>query len=174
MKVFELNSNGDDFRSIDSEKDLDLDMFNGASLKNQWEPFEVFDYNKKKKSDTPNFLISFLVISQKCKEKLENILKDVVEFLPLIHSREKYWVLNVINIQDVIDLEKSIPVRLSSGLITHFEKYEFISENLENQLIFKTPEHDNRINCTDKLKEIIENAGLTGFVFKEIWNSEVK
>lgn len=153
-----------------------FDLFDGRKLKREWSPLKVeFFKSKKKISDSPFLYISFLVINKESIMTLNNYFLDFVELLPLSYqnSVDNYFVVNVINIVDCLDHENSIFSRYDDGRIMLCDKYAFVKEKLIKNHIFKIPEFPRaHIFVSDDFKSAVEDSELTGFIFKEVWNSE--
>ncbi|WP_251862603.1 hypothetical protein [Clostridium sp. Marseille-Q2269] len=112
MKVWELDSdanNYDNFTLCD-ENDWDKLMaygFDGKSIKDTWIPFWVEEIEPIRKGDKPSFSGSLPVFSRKAVEVLKRYLDKNVEILPLSYDKGDYSIINVINVKDCIDIEKS-------------------------------------------------------------------
>ena len=82
--------------------------------------------------------------------------------------------MNIMNVLDLLDAEKSIIKRLSSGKIIDIKKYSFDEKILSiNSNLFQL-HHVSRslIFVNEKTKQLIESAGLEGFIFTQVWDSE--
>lgn len=110
-----------------------------------------------------------VVLSQKAKQVLGNKLKDYVEFLPVTVDGETRYILNVVNVIDVLDREKSIYKIYSDGKVGMCE-HGYLKEPLDNQLIFKVAGFLGRVFITDSLKACIETEQLTGALIREYKN----
>ena len=83
--------------------------------------------------------------------------------------------MNVLNVVDCLDYEKSefeYSPRNSNKIIG-FKKFAFKFDKVIGHHIFKIPETLRAdIFISDELKQKIENSGLKGFKFIEMWDSE--
>lgn len=153
-----------------------LDNIRGQSLIKEWTPFEVFvEGSKKKYRDFPSFLPSAPIVSIEAKNKIESFLEEKVEFLPLIHENHSFFLLNIINVIDCVDQNKSIAEFSKKGKKTNYKKIYFNKELInKNDKIFKIPEFPSKY-CfvSDEFKEFIENSGLHGPDFDLVWDSEI-
>jgi hypothetical protein len=118
------------------------------------------------------------MISRKAKEILEPLICNNVEFLPLIHdiTSEVYYLINVLNTVDAINYNKAVLEKLSTGLIIGFEKYAFLANKVEGQIIFKTflnqRLHSSTVLVSDEFRNKVLENNLKGFEFVEVWDSE--
>jgi len=90
------------------------------------------------------------------------------EFLPIFCEGIPYYLFNVLKQVDetIIDLDKS-EREIEDDIQVGLHKLQFIESKLTNTLVFKT-EYDTFLNiyCGDEFKHLVENAGLTGILFK--------
>ena len=123
--------------------------------------------------DYPHFALP--AISSRAKEVLEKHLEGLVEIFPLDAGKwGTYYFLNIMNVLDVLDTEESTMKMLPSGLILNISKYIFTPEIInQNTRLFKI-ENDKRgpIYINEETKQLIESAGLEGFIFTQVWDSE--
>lgn len=185
MKIYKLSFSSENYEWLQPLTPLtydDLHSFDGRSHIKDWKPIKV----KKMKADkgepknlplgdAPN--ISFApAFSIKAKDALYNLIKNEVEFLDLNCNEGDFCVINITNVLDVIDRDKSIYKTFSDGIrIMRFIKYSFInSSKLRDSHIFKIQEHKygNSSFVSEKFKKCVEDNKLEGFVFEEVWDSE--
>ena len=76
-----------------------------------------------------------------------------------------YKVANVVGIVSGLDLEKSTVVYSRQGNIVEIENMIFDENKLSGHKIFRLKESIMHIVVHKSIKEAIENAGLTGFMF---------
>jgi len=174
MKIYELKNDSDTYKWLETKEDKEAVEFNGLSLVDKWVPWEVTTSKKKRElPDSPALCAGVKVVNDKTKRILENVLQNEVEFLPLNHPSESFWIIHVINVVNAVDYDTAIPFRATPTIITHFKKHGFYEGKLANQWIFKLPEMPlTRIYVTEIFKEVIEQNKLTGFKFEEVWDSE--
>ena len=107
---------------------------------------------------------------------LKNILDESAELICLESLDEKYYLVNILKVIDAIDYENSTLEKLSSGFVIGIEKYVFKEEFLQGQHLFKTLLDDTimatDVFVSDKFKSTVEEAGLVGFKFTEVWNGD--
>lgn len=162
------------FKGYDIEEELDIRFF-GSSLLSNWNTPTIEAYYKKRKiADVSDFSSGAPLFNEKAVSMLEEFLKAKAELLPAYYEGNKYYVVNVINVIDALDYEKSEFVRFDTGAIMYCTKYFFKSEIVENQHIFKIPLCNYiDIFVSDEFKKQVEEFKLKGFIFVEVWNSEV-
>jgi len=117
-----------------------------------------------------------MVISKQALNKLEVILSDGVEVIPLNCDNREYCILNILSILDAVDYDNAEFERLSTGLIVGLEKYSFLLDKIGDNHIFKILVNDvvqeTEIFVSDLFKKCIEEHELSGFKFEEAWDSE--
>lgn len=123
--------------------------------------------------DFPHFALP--AISEKAKNVLENYFEGLVEIFPLdVGKWGTYYFMNIMNVLDVFDTKNSIMTTLPSGIILQIKQYIFKPEiHNFNTRLFKI-ENDKRgpLYVNENTKQLIENAGLEGFIFTQVWDSE--
>lgn len=179
MKIWELGSD-------DNSRELTFDNQNpmpdehpiysridGSLLADKWDPCYVMDYRKGKYTDFPYFCSGLLVFSKPTYDKIGSYIQDQVEYLPLIHAEMEFIAVNVTNLIDCVDKERSVAKRLSSGGLLGYKKVVFIAEKIPaDTMIFRLPESVLRIFVTDRFIELVKKHRLKGFQFTEVWDSE--
>lgn len=140
MKVFKLCANADDYNFFElvNKNDWNFEDFNGTSIIKSWKPFKI---KRSRGKDIPLEIFLQLhllhyMLNSKSKDIFECIFKDKVELLPVEYD-EPYYMINVINMLDALDMDKSEYKRLSSGRIFLCSKYVFKEEVIGNNAIFK-------------------------------------
>ena len=58
----------------------------------------------------------------------------------------------------------------SSGRVSRVKRHAFHPEIVRDQWIFKIPQTPARAFVTDRFVQLVQQAGLTGFDFEEVWN----
>lgn len=147
--------------------------FNGQVIQS-WDTIKVKTANKEKGADQFIFLASSPVFSPKAVGVLQPLLENNTQTLPLTYNDSKeIFIINVIKMIDGLDTNQSVVSRLKNGNIMSIKKAVFKKDRIEGQHIFKL--HDcpkNPIFVSDTFKETVEQAGLKGFRFEEVWNSD--
>lgn len=115
--------------------------------------------------------VSAVVVNQCCFEVIKPLVLKAAQILPAKWEAQKLFVLNVTNVIDCLDHEKSKVKRFAgSGRIMRVEEYAFYREMLKNASIFKIPEEAHtHPYVTDAFKDLIEQNGIKGFQFVPVW-----
>jgi hypothetical protein len=179
MKTYILEAAPDIYQCL--VLSLNEDMFwyrrlTGIPVAQEWPTPQVdiiYQHPKGKwlqASDFPSFTVSHIpVFSTKAVEILGDVLTKNGELLPLNCIDGEYFAYNVLNLVSALDQEKSDIVRFPAGRIMTVRKYALYEDKLADQMIFKIPEIVLlSVFVTDRFKNQIEDAGLTGFCFTEI------
>lgn len=176
MKIWEMSFEVDKYNFFDGDKiKIEKNIhFKGKSLIDVWENIDVDTYYKKKKiPDGIRFTYGAALFNDKALEKLSLYLDGKVEILPFYHEGIKYHVINVLNVIDAVDYDKSVFDRRVDGEIASFSKYVLREEVVKNQHIFKVPVQNTlMIHVSDEFKKCVEDSKLKGFIFEELWDSE--
>lgn len=158
----------------DFEKDKDkLGNFNGNSLKERWSPFSVDIYRKGKGRDFSHILPGILLLTNKSMNILESLIERYVEFLPAENDLLEMTFINVKNVTDSIDYDRSTIDRYSDGEFREFTKIYFIEDKIKDVPIFKIPEKSTRIYVSDEFRDLVLQSKLKGLEFNLIWDSEL-
>jgi hypothetical protein len=112
------------------------------------------------------------LLSRKAKQLFEPLLGDQAQWLAVDFQECEYWMLNVLRLVD-IDEEKSDIHHYPSGGMPLIRHYVFREKDISNEWLFKTNVHTYSVHCTDRVRELVEKEGLTGFWFRPLWDSDV-
>jgi hypothetical protein len=176
MKVWILLNELDGYLNLGYINEDDADQFvfgfKGMEMKECWEPVHLNTYEEGRWSDIP--WNTPPIFSQKAVDALKGLLEGRAEILPLIHSEAQYYAINVINVLDCFDYEKGkVEKDEEYDVIKDIKKYAFKFDKLQDDTIFKIPERKKSvIFITDTFKQRVEESGLAGFRFVEVWDSE--
>lgn len=159
-------------KSTDSEHPIETD-FTGESKLPLWTPPVMFTNKKKKKSDFPSYLSGKPVISGKAKDILEPYLEKEVEFLPLVHPSLEFSIINVTNILDCVDYNRSVMKLTSKGTFAGYINLVFdFSKIPDDTYILKIKETATFCEfVTEAFKDLVELHGLKGLDFSEVYDS---
>lgn len=118
--------------------------------------------------------VSAVVVNERCFRLLKPYLQGAAQVLPARYKDQELFVLNVTEIRDCLDLEKSKVKRFqTSGRIMRIEEYAFRKELLPGAFLFKIPqEAHTRPYVTDTFKDLIEQTGIRGFRFVPVWQDQ--
>ena len=126
-----------------------LNSFNGTSKLSNWSSLHYHKMDVKDKRPLPDFIDGIVpACNEKAKSIIEQLCYRCVEFLPCTvgENSEKYYLLNIINVENCIDYQKSTYEKIKSNneiaYFTHIEligKFNFSNETfkqviLENKL----------------------------------------
>jgi len=141
MQVWEMTNVSDKFHSLilteQSEENYSYlrGEFEGHRIEKPWYPPSL-KYLKKRanKSDAPKcWDINAPIFSERAVTALANFLENTSQLLPLEHEKEKFYAINVLNIVDGFDKQKSKIKYFNSGKIMNIEEYFFYCDKIENQ-----------------------------------------
>ncbi|AQS08701.1 hypothetical protein CLOBY_08110 [Clostridium saccharobutylicum] len=153
-------------------------LVNDYALKEQWPKIEIKVNHKGKKNDGPFFwsTIGALVISEKAKDELEEFWNnDDFELLPIYLEDEIYFIIHVINLQEI---EFKIVRNKEDNVIKILNLKELQSKNMNEKGLFRIRLKNGKpyypIFITEKFVELIKNSILKGFNFGVLWDSSVQ
>ena len=117
--------------------------------------------------------VGIVLFNQKAKDCLEGVFGDYVEFVPAKYQDDIYYIVNVLNIIDGINYEKSEFEKRDNGRPYSVNKFSFRPNIVNNISIFKLFLEDRiystEIFVSQEVKDIVEANRLTGFSFEEVW-----
>ncbi len=148
--------------------------FDGEKVENR--NFDLFALSKYKDEiekpigDVSSISTSSYIINEKAYNVLYPYLKEHSQIFRLKNKNKIFYVINVTDIIDCLDYEKSELKRFpSSGRVMRVTKYVFRTKKLKNATIFKLPEFPKGISyVTEQFKKVVEENNITGFKFKEL------
>ncbi|MCG8483196.1 MAG: hypothetical protein MJA31_07820 [Clostridia bacterium] len=153
--------------------------FKGKSMVHDWPMVEMKTIKQGKKSDAPLCSPSVPVFSERAIEVLKDLLKGNAELLPLIHKdyvgQDQLYAVNVVNLRDCIDYDKSEREEFGPNMYGRFTKYVFKPDVVKDAHIFKIKDFPYfKELYSDEFREKALRNNLRGFRFTEVWNSEKK
>ena len=117
-----------------------------------------------------------VLFNQKAKDCLEGVFGDYVEFVPAKYQDDIYYIVNVLNIIDGINYEKSEFEKRDNGRPYSVNKFSLRPNMVNNISIFKLfleeSIYSTEIFVSQEVKDIVEANGLTGFSFEEVWRDD--
>lgn len=133
-------------------------------------PSEYKDEVYKPIGDVFSIDTSSYIINEKAYNVLYPYLKNHSQIFQLKNEDKIFYVINVTDIIDCLDYDKSeIKYFPSSGRIMGVKKYAFHNKKLKNAIIFKLPEFSKNVSyVTEEFKNVVEENYITGFKFKEL------
>ncbi|MFC4098957.1 imm11 family protein [Paenibacillus xanthanilyticus] len=156
-----------------------VSFLKGQPLIDEWPKIVIHDneYRKGKYIDNSGFIGGSPLFSEKAKSVFQKLLEGKAEFLPVEHENgDVYYIVNIVNVLNCIDYETAIVNKteiIENVFITEVQKYEFKEELVKDELMFKIPEDVvTRVFVTEEFIRIVDENGLVGFRFEEVWNSK--
>lgn len=114
-----------------------------------------------------------MAVSRRALDALLPHIGLAVQVVPLVFDEGEYSLLNIVNVIDALDLEKSEKTFYrADGTLKDVVRHVFRPDVVHDQFIFKIPQAPRRAFVTDRFVEVVQSAGLTGFQFEELWNDE--
>ncbi|WP_342351893.1 imm11 family protein [Paenibacillus xylanexedens] len=167
------NDNCMELQILDWDHEL-ASRFNGESKKKNWTPTKIKTLYKKKYNDFPRIIIGKPAMNANVKKVFEPFVSDEVEFLPLAHDELELYVLNVTNILDCVDWERSDVRRKSDGSWAGFDKVVFdFSKIPHGTYMFKIKETATvEVYVTDLFKKVVDEHKFKGLNFSVVYDSE--
>lgn len=177
MKIWILDCDVNKYENLMWEKKLNIEevqSFDGRKKINDWNPIKVKRMYDREFSNTPGFSAHIPVFDEKALSSLRDLIEDNAEVLPLDCEEGDFYAINVTNVLDCIDYDKSQYKTFRDGKrIMRFTKYVFNPEKVTSQNLFKISDEPlKRPFVSDKFRKRIIECGLTGFVFELAWDSE--
>lgn len=173
--------------------DTDVTHFNAVGLRNEdrehvlamhsksiilsptWQPIVVHgfdDENPGIEGDFPslNDYSKIPVLSQRAWDVLRPVIGNVCEALLIRHpTEEPFYIINVLDIVDCLDEEKSEVDRYSDGRIRRVLRFCFKRNMLAGKHIFKTPRKSGRdLIVSEEFRRLVEQNELKGLRFREL------
>lgn len=180
MKVYELNVNNSKTTTLVIKNREELSShsirtgFKGQELAKTWRPVELQTLESKIFNEFLEFVSGKPVVSEKVMQVLKSCLAHEVEFLPLIHDELDISLINVTNILDCVNWQKSEVKWFKEKYFLGFDKLVFDFAKIpENTYMFKIEElAEGTIFVTGLFKELIEEYQLPGLDFSVVFDSE--
>lgn len=154
---------------------VNVTSFSGIEMKYRWDHHPVEIVEEKEAGDLQSFFGGVFAFNTRAIESLDSFLQGNVEYLPLEYSKGEYYLINVLNLLNGIDYNKSIITRFNDGSIMRFEKYAFSLDKVKGEHIFKIIDEPRKAPfVSDEFRNKVIQEGLTGFLFTEVWDSETE
>jgi len=190
-RVFEITSSliGGNHKYVDvilekPSKGEKVWRFQGGSAIKRWResPPIVKLYEKRRelpdfvRCQTPGALVAFHPIHP----LIAGVLEEAGEVLPAVSSDGvDLSIVNLTPAYPCLDEERTKGTRFSDGRLIHAEYLAFTEDKLPDRSLFKPVGYTGILLAVERdglpadrnFKTIVENTGLTGIDFREIWNS---
>ena len=156
---------------------------------NNWDPVKVSFLSDEKR--TNNFPIENIthfvnrrdtfVCDEHAKDTLINKFPEL-QFLPVdpiekdIAEKNKYYLINILKCFDGLNYENCEFDIMRGGCIFDIIKYDIKEEAIQYPVFYLSIKGKPfyMIYATDEFKDYVEEAGLTGFVFTEVFDFDKK
>lgn len=180
MNIWKLSFELDKYDNLTFAREMSIEeirSFNGTSQKDHWQIEEVVRLEPEKKlelSDAPGLLPNLPAFSERAVSVLSGFLESSSEMLPLANNEKSFFAINIVKVIDCIDYKRSQYKLFSDGKrIMRFIKYSFDEKKIQGCHLFKIIDEPlGSPFVSDEFRELVIRSGLTGFVFKLVWNSE--
>ncbi|AFU98420.2 imm11 family protein [Simiduia agarivorans] len=159
-KIYSIQANYDGYKSFVLSNDETTLRCKGKPL--NWSEPQPIETDEEDvgvpEADISLLNIGSIVINENIKKEYFDVYQDYCEFLPLDNDGKRYFAVNVINVLDCLDMNKS-RFNKHGGIIDPVFDLAKIPDNA----IFKIKE-DNYTNiyCTEAVASKISDARLTG------------
>ncbi|HEX2572005.1 MAG TPA: DUF1629 domain-containing protein [Polyangia bacterium] len=134
----------------------------------EWKPARVRK-NRGKPVDFIGLMGLGLAFSDRAAEVLAPLLGNAIELLPLTYDGPgRFQVVNILDIVDCLDEERSITDRYSDGQISSVKKYVFKPGSTDGHHLFKCKQCLLHDLVSAEFKALVEKTGLIGAYFKPV------
>ncbi len=175
-----LTTNPEGFKEFDLKSSEDEDIYTmrwiGDSKAKNWQAPELcvledeFTSFNDEIADIASFKAGSFVFSKKAFDVLNPLFDGLVEFLPAKYEGDTWYILNVINVLDIVDREKSRHKIYKSGKVG-FITHAFLKEVGESKsAIFIAKDFHPYVFINEITRKAIAEAGLTGALIREYRN----
>ncbi|MCM3750000.1 hypothetical protein M3223_21935 [Paenibacillus pasadenensis] len=170
MKVWRLKSDAKYSISI-KEYDTNLEFCTGKYIEN-WIKTEISVIKKGSGKDYPRYLLSIPVMSKTMYRCLEEYMRGQIQPLEVFVGDDEFIIINVMNLSDAVNYEKSDTIRYEDGKVVAFKKIVFDAERIKGN-IFKVKESvGTHVFVTDTFRDAVLKAKIKGVYFELEWDSE--
>ena len=189
MRIYRMKANLDEknvsFCCLLNHEELEKfadELWDGNSVSNEFRFVELERDNSNPREiefmDCSKLWIAVgtVLFNQKAKDCLERVFGDYVEFVPAKYQDDIYYIVNVLNVIDGINYERSEFRKTGDGKPYAVNKFSFKPNIVKNIPIFKVffwkNIYGSDIFVSQEVKDIVEANGLTGFSFEEVWRDD--
>jgi hypothetical protein len=181
-KIFRLETDPDehdDLLAISRPGVATYRIFNrlcrGARCADWWEPVPMewspatVRKNRGKSVDIINLMGDGLTFSDRAVEVLAPLVGDVIELLPLAYDGPgRFQVVNMLDLVDCLDEERSQIERFYDGSIQSVERYVFKPGSTDGHHLFKCKPWGLHNLVSAEFKALVEQHCLIGAYFKPV------
>ena len=102
--------------------------------------------------------------------RIREAVSGEIEILPIQVDNLEMYVINVVNVVDCLDEDKSHVEYFSDGGVSGIKQYVFKTDLLADVMLFKIPQSSRtEIYASDNFRELVLGANLTGLVFQNVF-----
>lgn len=158
----------------------DFGKFNGTPMPvAEWKPWKITRaYTTPGNLTKPlgdragiDFKSDPMVLSRRALNVLLPHIGSFGQALPLAFDDAEYFLFNITNVVDALDIEASETAYFKDGGFKRALRYAFKTDAVRDQWIFKIPQQPKGFAfVTDRFVELANNHGLTGFAFERLWS----
>lgn len=183
MKVFTVK--GDHqlawINAVGDGEGVRLTKARGTSVAADWRPLRVEliatlgeedEADPPVLTDCPYLGAVQLLLSARARDALAPLLEPEGEFLPVDAAFGTYWIYNCLRSLEALEETQSAVERFPDGGIKRIARHELRPEVIGQHAIFHLQGKTGIYYATDRMAAAVERAGLTGFVFTEVWSSD--
>jgi hypothetical protein len=118
-------------------------------------------------SDFPHLWPTLPVFSERALTILSPLLADQIEPLSFDVQKKRFYLINVLDVIDCLDVDQSILSRnFVTGHISSILRYAFFPERVADHHMFKIPQtSDLEILVSSAFRETVQSNGLTSLDF---------
>lgn len=180
MKIWKLSFELDKYDNLKPKpwwNGEQIKSFDGRGQYGNWSVTEIERLEPEKGlplSNAPGFFSHIPVFDEKAVIVLKRFIDGNAEILPLKSDEGAFYAINVTNVLDGINYDKSqYKTYPNSNKIMRFIQYSFIKDKVLNQDLFKfIQELLKNVFVSDDFRNTVMRNGLTGFKFDLLWESE--
>ncbi|PUA27287.1 MAG: hypothetical protein B0W54_11840 [Cellvibrio sp. 79] len=156
--------------------DFNCMRWNGESKLNQWKSPNVvwvedeFTSSQYQEGDFTKFSGGAIALSEKAYNVLKPVMGTQAEFLPVQNENKQWYLLNVLNVQNLMDTSRSKFKIYEDGHIGPCTHAYINPPDSSNIGIFLVKGYFPNIFIISNVKDEIEKAGLTGSLIRQYIN----
>ena len=179
IKIYKLRADANRFQNLTTDDDGDwcvLGNMRGQSVSRRWRPIPVHVVREGKRNrmlpdgDFPSLGVQFPTFSSNAMGAVAALLRASGEWLPLQSRDGEFWLFNVTDTRNALDIERSECTFFTDGTLMDVGRCRFVESELTGAVIFRisqAPMMD--IFVTDALVNCVKESGLRGFEFVPSW-----
>jgi hypothetical protein len=158
--------------------DLEIVELFGKPIADSWVPIRMKrlcqdEFGRSwKDADMPWLGNALLILKPRAVAALGDLCLRAGELLPLICDDAELVAWNVTTVVDALDKNSSKILWHSDGSVMWVEEYVFNADIIDGLIAFRIPEARADIFVESMFVKRVNEAGLTGTHFKEIWSSQ--